>query len=172
MGRDKALLPLGSRTMVHEIGERVASAAGSCILIGDPDRYGDMGWECLSDIRHGLGPLAGIETALAARRTDSNLIIACDMPDVKREWLGCLLSAARETPRLAVISRDNSGHVHPLCAVYKSGALAIVQHALDSGRLKLMDLIEELEADEVQIPGTIYNLNTSIEWENWLNAPH
>src|ERR1700761_7300390 len=64
MGRDKALLPSGSGTLVKEIADSVAAVSGNVALIGRPESYRSLGYDCLEDICPGLGPLSGIHTAL------------------------------------------------------------------------------------------------------------
>jgi molybdopterin-guanine dinucleotide biosynthesis protein A len=170
MGRDKALLPLSSRLLIEDIAAKVAAAAGSVALIGAPERYNHLGIECLPDLRPGMGPLAGIEAALESGRGELNLIVACDMPSLEADWLCRPLLKARETDALCVASRDASGIVHPLCAVYRSGCLPVIRRALDAGRLKLLEVIGELGASTLQIGSTVWNINTPQEWAEWEHA--
>jgi len=167
MGRDKALLRCNSRPLVEDVAVKAASIAGSVTLIGRPERYSDLGFDCLPDLRSGLGPLAGIEAALDSGRGELNLVLACDMPGLERDWLSRLLSQARRTNALCLACRDESGMLHPLCAVYRSACLPFVRRALDARRLKLLDLLGELDAASLEIPHKISNLNTPREWAAW-----
>lgn len=167
MGQDKALLSSGPKLLVTAVAQQVADAAGSVALVGGRDRYLYLGFDCLEDQRANLGPLAGIEAALASRRGELNLIIACDMPGLSGTLLRTLLGRAHEVDSLCVAARDASGITHPLCAVYRSGCLPVVRKALDDGRLKLMNLLEELGAESIETGGTIWNVNTPQEWNAW-----
>jgi molybdopterin-guanine dinucleotide biosynthesis protein A len=160
MGRDKARLPMGAGLLVEEIAAKVAHAASRVTLVGAPERYADLPFECLADLRPHLGPLAGIETALAANYGEINLITGCDMPDLAPEWLEEMVFSARRTSALCVVTRDAAGKIHPLCAVYRSECLPLVRRALDGGRLKLLDLLKELRAVEMHTAAIIGNLNT------------
>ena len=62
-----------------------------------------------------------------------------------------------------VVTKDAAGKIHPLCAVYRSDCLPLVRRALDAGRLKLVDLIEDLQALEICTADVIANLNTPEE---------
>ncbi len=170
MGRDKALLPLRSGLLIQTIAAKAAAAAGTAVLIGDPDRYGRLGIECLPDLRPGMGPLAGIETALASGRGELNLVLACDMPDIETRWLRRLLAGARQTDQRCIVTREPDGALQPLCAVYRSHCLGLVEAALDEGRLKLLELVRELKACALQIDTTISNINTPQEWAAWQRA--
>lgn len=164
MGSDKALLPWNSRLLVQEVAANVAAAAENVALIGESARYQHLGIDSFPDARPGLGPLAGIETALLTRRGEFNLILACDMPGVKSTWLRRLLKNARETDALCLASRDGNGRVHPLCAVYRSECLPTVQSALEAGRLRLLDLLRNLGAVTLETSEAISNINTPDEW--------
>jgi molybdopterin-guanine dinucleotide biosynthesis protein A len=170
MGRDKALLPLKSGLLIQEVAAKVAAAAGTAALIGEPERYRHLGLDCLPDLRSGMGPLAGIEAALESGRGDLNLIVACDMPSLERDWLCRLLLRARETDTLCVASGERSGVVHPLCAVYRSNCLPAVRGALDAGRLRLLDLLHDLGAARLEISTPVWNINTPQEWAAWEQA--
>ena len=160
MGQDKARLRIGSGLLVEEIAAKVAHAASRVALIGPPERYDDLPFECLADLRPQLGPLAGIETALAADYGELNLITGCDMPDLAPEWLEEMVFIARRTGALCIVTRDGAGKIHPLCAVYRSECLPLVRRALDRGQLKLLDFVKELRAIEMQTAAVIGNLNT------------
>jgi molybdopterin-guanine dinucleotide biosynthesis protein A len=160
MGQDKARLPMGSGLLVEEIAAKVADAASRVTLIGPPERYGDLPFECLPDLRPHLGPLGGIETALAADYGELNLITGCDMPDLAPEWLEEMVFIAGRMTDLCVVTKDAAGKIHPLCAVYRSECLPLVRRALDRGQLKLLDLLKELRAVEMYTAAVIGNLNT------------
>jgi molybdenum cofactor guanylyltransferase len=156
MGRDKALLPWNSGTLAQEIATRVSAAAGSATLVGDPKLYGSLGFPCIPDLRSGFGPLSGIEAALAAHLAERNLVLACDIPDVSIDHLQTLLN----TPGDCIITEDTAGQLHPLCAVYHSRCLDAVREALDHRRLKLLDLVHQLNPVSVRYPGVLPNINT------------
>lgn len=157
MGRDKALLPWGSGLLVQEIAGRLADVTGRVVLVGDPAVYGGLGYQCIPDFRPGLGPLSGIEAALSSGLAQDNLTLACDMPDVLSSHLQALLAV---TSSDCVVTEDEAGRIHPLCAVYRTACLPSVTAALDEGRLKLLDLVRELRPAVVRYPGVLHNINT------------
>ncbi len=167
MGRDKALLRWNNGSLVEQLAKPVKEAAGSVAIIGDPSRYAQLGFDCFPDVRSGLGPLAGLETALETRRGDLNLVLACDMPGVDTAWLRRLIDQADECKAPCVATRDASGVVHPLCAVYRSDCLPIIQRALDEGKLRLQDLLVEVGAIMADTAQILSNVNTPEEWTAW-----
>ncbi len=169
MGRDKARLPLKSHLLVEDVAAKVAFVAQNVALIGGLERYCDLPFECLDDLRPSLGPLAGVETALASQRGELNLIVACDMPNIRVEWLQRLLARAIEGNGDCVVCQDSSGSIHPLCGVWSQRCLPRVTAALDRGRLRALDLIQELKAVYLPVGEFIHNLNTPDDWETWCN---
>jgi molybdopterin-guanine dinucleotide biosynthesis protein A len=168
MGRDKARLLLGSRYLIEEIAETILQVADSVILIGRPETFADLGLKCLPDLHSGRGPLAGLETALASSPDDAlNLVVGCDMPGLQARWLEQLLETAQETGALCAAAKDAAGKIHPLCAVYRTACLPFVRKALESGRLRMLDLLASLEAVQVPVEDVIANVNTPAEWAAW-----
>lgn len=165
MGRDKALLPWKSGVLAEEMAAKAAAVTEHIALVGDPTRYAHLNLPCIPDLRPGLGPLSGIEAALASGRGELNLILACDMPGIEDAHLARLVNRARQSPAHCVATVDPSGRLHPLCAVYHRDALPQVRRALDEGRLKLMDLVDDLQAEVISVPKVVPNLNSSAEWE-------
>jgi molybdopterin-guanine dinucleotide biosynthesis protein A len=164
MGRDKALLEWNSHAVVEDVAARVQNVAGNVALVGRPERYAALGFECLSDLRPGLGPLAGIEAALESGRAELNLIVACDMPGIETEWLRKLLRQAEQSGAFCSVLRDGGGIVHPLCGVYRTECLPEVRRALDEGCLKVHDLVHDLRGEFLDVKGPAPNVNTPEDW--------
>lgn len=170
MGQNKARLRVDSRLLVELIASKLAEVSDCVALVGNPQAFGDLPLECLADLRTGLGPLAGLETALSKGRAKFNIVTSCDMPGIRPSDLTRLLNVCRETQSLCTVARDADGRTHPLCAVYRSDCLPFVTAALDAGRLRLLDLLKEMKAVEVPIDSILLNLNTPEEWVAWQAA--
>ena len=134
MGRDKALLPWNGTTVAEHLAEMLRPFANPVTLIGEPSRYAQLNLPCLADLRPGLGPLAGLETALSTTKTDWNLILPCDVPQIDATILRQLLAPLHQTDVTTIVLRDGTGQMHPLCALYHRDCLAVVQRALNRRR--------------------------------------
>lgn len=167
MGRDKALLGWNSHTLVEDVAAKVGSVAGNVTLVGPAERYRALGLPCLPDIRPGLGPLAGIESALESGQAELSLIAACDLPGLRTEWLRGLVGRAEESGSRCVVLRDEQGAVQPLCGVYRKECLPAVRRALEEHRLRMQDLVAEIEASFFDIESSLVNLNTPDDWLAW-----
>ena len=167
MGRDKARLPLASGLLVEGVAAKVKRAAGSVTLVGRSASYRDLPFPAIDDLRPALGPLAGIEAALASECAELNLIVACDMPDLEESWLTRLLEEAACHPGPCLISQTVDGRLHPLCGVWRAECLLSVRRALDANRLRLLDLVRELNARYLLQTHSLTNLNTPEQWAEW-----
>jgi molybdenum cofactor guanylyltransferase len=165
MGRDKALLPYRGTTLLEHVARAVKEAAGSVALIGDPARYGDLGYPVHRDQLQGCGPLGGIYTALNLGLSDWNLVVACDMPGISADVLRILLNQASASPHDCVIAIGPGGDPEPLCAVYHQRCLPVVLRAILAKRFKMKELVADLDFGEMAVnPGTLANVNTPAEW--------
>jgi len=157
MGRDKALLMGGA------VAQAVRQAAGSATLVGDPERYGSLGYPVIPDLWPGEGPLGGIVTALRHTREDLNLIVACDMPMLSGIFLEELLRAAGEGILVPVNAK---GRLEPLCAVYPRSALPGLETAFAAGIRKVAGAFAGLPVTPYPVaePSHFQNVNTPEEW--------
>ena len=173
MGSDKALLPYSGTTLIEYVARAVQEAAGAVAIIGDPQRYGGFGYRVIADQIPGCGPLGGLHTALSISDTDWNVVAACDMPGISTEILFKLLDQASRTAAECVAAALEGSDPEPLCAVYHRKCLPAVTRALRDKRLKLKDLLQDLEVESVPADAVrIANVNTPAEWISWkLHTP-
>jgi molybdopterin-guanine dinucleotide biosynthesis protein A len=172
MGRDKALLDLDGAHLVSRVAERVAAAAGSVMLIGDPEKYGGMGFAVCADLYKGCGPLAGVHAALSTSAAEWNLIVACDMPEVRPGFLGELLQQAERMDADCLLPAGESGRPEPLCAVYNRRALPAIERALESGIRKVLDGLAGLRLEILPVRNAklFRNLNTPGDWLEYTSS--
>lgn len=172
MGRDKAFLPLDDAPMLRVIASRVADAAGGVTIIAPPDTYESLGFEVVSDLKPGQGPLAGIETALTLGRAENNLVVACDMPNVSAAFLRRLLDAAGQSTADCLLSVSPDGRQEPLCAVYRLSCLPAIRSALAAGTRKIRDVLKTLQVVHFAIEDKreTVNLNSPEDWLAYLEA--
>jgi molybdopterin-guanine dinucleotide biosynthesis protein A len=167
MGQDKALLEIDGVPLALRAAGELSRVCGAVTLVGDPARYGRLGLPVIADSYPGQGPLAGIEAALGATRTDANLIVACDMPALSPGILAELLNAEAD----AAVPRYSDGKLEPLCAAYSRRCHGVVREALEAGVRRVIDALRLLEARgfalsyvAVETRAPFENLNTPDEF--------
>ena len=172
MGREKATLEFGGRTLLEHALHLALGVAAEAIIVGSKgefERYGRI----LEDVFPGQGPLGGIHAALCASPTDLNLILAVDTPFLEARFLEFLVAQARESCAVVTVPRTADGF-HPLAAAYRRAFREPAEQALREGRNRidlLFSTVETriLEAAELEklafAPAIFENLNTPEELE-------
>ncbi len=121
------------------------------------------------DLRPGLGPVAGLEAALAWARDEGCegvLLLGCDMPLVQAPTLRSLRANWSGSGVVVPQSTGPLGY-EPLCGIYGLQIVDIVRAFLDSGRRSMEGLLGELEPTVLSPSGTnentFLNVNTPQE---------
>jgi len=130
MGRDKALLPWGNGALwEHQLATLRALVPVELLISTRSARgFENCGALLLPDEQPGLGPLAGIATALAHASTDWLVVLAVDLPEMTASYLAALLEKTRATGRGAV--PKIAEYYEPLAAVYSTRSAALAAEVL------------------------------------------
>ncbi len=165
MGSDKALLNLDGMPLVLRAATVAAEVCASVSLVGDPAKYGAVGLPVVADRLNGMGPLAGIEAALALTEADWNLILACDMPRLSGPILETLFAGDADCS----LPQYADGRVEPLCAVYHRRCHGHIRSALERGVRKVTAALDGLAIRYVPVTSEepFTNLNTREELERY-----
>jgi molybdopterin-guanine dinucleotide biosynthesis protein A len=147
MGSEKGLLPFAGKPLVLRMARLVDFAGNEPVIIGPPAKFGGIGFRVVADDRRGVGvgggPLVGICTALRVATRGWNLIVACDLPFLTREWLDFLIARALDSPADVVIPLNERGY-EPLCAMYRQRCHPAIATALARGVRKVTDGLASL----------------------------
>ena len=150
MGRDKARLRLGRRTLLGHV-RAVARALALPVRV------------IRRDLVPRCGPLGGIYTALKTSGTDAVLFLACDMPFVSATLLQTLMVSARRAK--AVFTREAGRSGFPF--LLRRTTLAAVEQQLAAKEFSLQSLAKKLRARTLQPPKSapeLLNINTPEDW--------
>jgi molybdopterin-guanine dinucleotide biosynthesis protein A len=179
MGVDKGLLEIAGVPMIVRAARLVESVTGApAVVVGTPEKYRGLGLRTIADDWPGCGPLGGIATALRASDAEWNLIVACDLPYLTREWLEYLLQRGRDSAEEAVVAMNltaaNKRGAEPLCAMYHKGCAPSIRRALERGVRKVTDGLAELRVEMMEpakwkdfdSDGLLFkNVNTPADYE-------
>lgn len=177
-GQDKALAKVGGRTMLARMCALVEPVVGRVAVVGPLQRYAHLGFRVVADRWPGSGPLGGIATALVdAAMEDAGcawcLVVGCDLPFLRRDWLEYLVARAVRSEADAVMPVSPSG-AEPLCAAYRTRAASMLAQQLDRGVRKITDAFADAHVETIG-PGEwktfdpdgrlLKNMNTPEDYE-------
>jgi molybdopterin-guanine dinucleotide biosynthesis protein A len=135
--------------LLHHVVLRLAEVCDDVVVVIAPDGVEPslpLGAPArvVRDAREGEGPLAGAYTGLSAMRTELALVAGGDMPELRTPVLLEMLKVADEAPVEGVVLADGE-RFRPLPAVLRVASAREAAHALlDSGRRRLLDLLDAL----------------------------
>jgi len=163
MGREKALLEAGGRTLLERLARTLESRFDSIyVSVGFSGASVDLTgalWavaganatemSIVPDLREDGGPLAGVEAALAMLSARGAILqepsraffIPVDVPTVSFDLVGALWKGASREGRSGCVPRWRRG-LEPTYAVYSTELLREVRQRLDSGSSAIRDLAE------------------------------
>jgi molybdopterin-guanine dinucleotide biosynthesis protein A len=178
MGRSKATLEIGGEPLLLRVVGRLRRALPEVMVVGPPELGALVpGVRVVPDLRPGLGPLGGLEAALAATASPRAVVIACDMPFVFPELVRHLTRLAEQAPDMDVVVLRTARGTEYLHAVYTARCLPLIREQLDAGersagallaRLRVRE-VDESEASRLDPRGlSAFNANTPEEWERAL----
>jgi molybdopterin-guanine dinucleotide biosynthesis protein A len=177
MGSDKSLLEFDGERLVDRAVRRLGELAEPVLLACGGRALAVPGCLSVDDARAGAGPLAAIVGGL--RRSPSSLlaVVAVDMPWFDVELLAQMV--AMWNGEDALVPRSPAGR-EPLHAVYARTALPAMERALESGELRMHDVLDELQVRHVDATACIgakraarfaTNLNTPSDVLRLTNRP-
>lgn len=170
MGSDKALKTFRGTPLASRIAGQLANIAGQVSLVGDPRRYGHLGYPVVPDEFPGRGPVGGVLTALHASRSTWNIITACDLPAVTSALFADMLGQIQSSSFECLVPVTPDGREQVLCAIYRRDAAAGIEAAWVSGKTRLREAVRQLRTYywPVSSAGWAVNLNTPQDWASYL----
>jgi len=153
MGCDKALALFRGRPLLLNVMDRLQPLFERILIVGRAEDWmmSALGVEmpgvrCISDYRPGLGPAAGLLTAMETCReagATEVFLCGCDMPYIAAPVVEYLLEQRRGY--LACVP-EIGGRLQPLHAVYSTAAIPIVRKSLEEGERSMGAVLERLHA--------------------------
>ncbi len=136
MGRDKARLDRGGTSQLEYLFALLDEVTAKTFVStrssqrDDPER---ARFPQIVDRYEDIGPVAGILSALESHPDVDWLVVACDLPNVDRQTLDCLLSQSDPARPFTAFRSSRDDLPEPLCAIYRAGSEAILKRFVDDG---------------------------------------
>jgi len=178
LGRNKALLELGGRSLLARTWAQVRPLCREVIVAGGPGSTEELrGARHVADIHPGHGALGGIHAGLRAACTEYSLVVACDMPFLNRDLLRYMIGKA---DGYDVVIPCLNGLTEPLHALYSRVCLGPITRLLTGPGGRIISFfpqvrvryIQETEVDRFDPQHrSIFNINSAEDWrraQEWL----
>jgi molybdopterin-guanine dinucleotide biosynthesis protein A len=136
MGRDKALLTRDGSTQLRRSVNLLERHVDRTFVSTRPDQAEEperRRFEQVVDRYSGIGPMAGILTALEQQPEVTWLVLACDLPNVDDTTIAFLLQNRSVEKPFTAFRSAYDGLPEPLCAIYRPEARAIVEAFVKEG---------------------------------------
>ena len=171
LGRNKALLELGGRSLLARARANVHPLCREVIVVGGPSGADQLGrTQYVADIYLSHGALGGIHAGLRAARTEYSLVVACDMPFLNQDLLRYMIG---QVDSYDVIIPRLNGLTEPLHALYSRNCLRPIERLLARRGGRIISFfpqvrvryIEEAEVDRFDPQRrSIFNINPAEDW--------
>lgn len=147
MGTNKALLPFEGEFLIQRLARQFTTWFAQVVIVTNtPEEYQFLGLPMVGDRIPGLGPLGGLEAGLTASHFEHAFFCAVDMPFVNEGLVRYMLSQA---PEHEIVVPILGGEYEPMHAVYSKGCLPVISRNLDSRRLRLISIFDEVRRREL-----------------------
>lgn len=147
MGRPKALLRRGGRTLIEHLVAIVRECdVESCLLGAPPFELPSSlaGLSRLDDRHPGIGPIAGLDSLLAVHPDRGAVLLSCDLPRLGSAILRRLLDARSREPdadAIAFATAPPPDGWEPCCALYRPSIRPELDRAIQEHRYSLQQLL-------------------------------
>lgn len=139
-GQNKALLRLADRTFLSRLEEALSDFDEKLISVRDGSWLTNSAFSPIFDQVNGRGPLEGLRCALKLCRSDALVVAPCDVPLFSAELAKALTLA--DTGYDAVVCRDHSGHLHPLCGLYSKQCLPAIEELIAQENFRVSSVLK------------------------------
>jgi molybdenum cofactor guanylyltransferase len=171
-GSDKALADIQGRPMIARVAEQWSAWASRTTVVADRQgKYEALGLRTLADGQPGLGPMGGLQTALAHCGQGWLLLTACDT----------VLQDASLSERLLEQMKDDvsvlafkGAQWETMPALYHCSLRPVVQAHLDGNQRSLWRLIEQVPHRAIPYPpdrSPLIHIDTQEDWRQFQSRP-
>jgi molybdenum cofactor guanylyltransferase len=172
MGTDKSMLPIDGQPMIEHICQQLRGTFAQVLIsANDTEKFSFLGLQVIPDRRPDQGPLMAVASALEASQTELNLIIGCDIPQIRLPVARRMLAEGEEADIVIPVTED--GKEQPLFAVYRRSIHRHMNAALESGARRLADVYSLCRVRRIELgdAGWFANLNTMADYERFRSGP-
>jgi len=163
MGTDKGLLKLNNSTFIERIVSVLNPFVDDIIIVSDHNSHDVFGVKRIEDLYKDAGPLSGILSGLSHSKTETNIVLSCDIPFISEALIKHLVLNSKGDALINHIECE--GKSMPLIATYKKQCVLPIKKALDNDERRVRVLVKSLNPNTISV-----NSNYKLMVEN-INTP-
>ncbi len=175
MGRDKAMLPVGGKTMLQYLIDKYSSLGPVAVSVNTQGRFPFEGAMEMVDRYPDMGPLNGLVSAYMESDEELIFMTGTDLPFGDRELVKHLVELMGDAG--ACIMRRGKKGFEPLFAIYRRTCGEKAAACLSEGRKSIRDIldvvdvryVESEELPEFDLERILMNVNTPEEFQEMEN---
>jgi len=148
MGVNKAFIEIKGKRIIDRISELLSSLFPEVIVVTNtPIDYACLNARIVTDIFPQKGSLGGIYTGLFYSSHPHSMVVACDMPFIRREVIEYLVG---KIDHHDVVIPHLSDGFHPLHAIYSRRCLPFMERLINEDNLKIINFFKKVRVREVK----------------------
>lgn len=160
MGMDKAQLMYQGRTFVQHLVHVVEPLGCAIQLSSSHEAHLKYGLPVVQDLWPNLGPMGGIYSALQHANTETNLILACDLPKLTTKILIDLIATHRhERSEITVV--ESGGRLHPIIGVYERSLIPKIEKLIHQKDYRMNALLDRVKLARLMVPDSNLLMNVN-----------
>ncbi len=148
MGQNKALIKYGSIRLIDNAIEILQNFTQN-ILISSNVSIQNVSYPIISDEFKNIGPIGGLYSSLKESKSELNIIIPCDVPNVNIGLYNKMIELCVDVD--AVIPELPNGKLEPLIACYKKKILPIIDESICNNDYKLVNLLLKIKVRYIDV---------------------
>jgi molybdenum cofactor guanylyltransferase len=160
MGTDKALVPYHGKPLIQYSIDLALGFTKNILIITNREELLTLGFPLVADIYPIKAPLAGIHAGLKTSKTDWNLVLTCDMPNVPAHLIKMMISTLEPDTELVLPGHDD--YIEPLCGFYNKSLVPVIESNIRIDKFSPLDLLKVSSHKIVQIVGSIDEQTDSV----------
>lgn len=159
-GSNKARATVDGVPLIMQVKSSLEFVASNIAVVAEADgAYEDLGLKTIGDLKPGLGPLGGLQTAMSDMTREGWFLLSqCDRMGIRPEWIRRLLDGCRVAGEgcRAVVFRGK--YYQPIPGLYHSSLQPAVDDLIAGGELRLNLLLDPAFTHALELP------------ENWASS--
>ena len=170
MGSDKGIMKFNNKAFIQYSIEALQNIVDEIIIVSNDEKHDVFNIKRVPDLIQNSGPLAGVYSGLHHSKTESNIIITCDIPQINQSVLELLIDPKNELFDVTQLRSEDRNM--PLIAHYKKSKNSCFLKALNNGERRMSNVLKDLNVKTITVSKTdekhLKNINTPKEFTHEL----